>query len=418
MIIKKIQKNKHNWCGGKKGSVLIMTLVIFGIIVVTALSVALTTLRHMKTSMQASKTNIAYQNADEGVDRVMTAILKSQKTYNAATPAVIAVSGVTRTCSPTITSSCIVGATCCAGGTFYAGKIVSTDCANNAKNEFIISLLNTTSEITDGCNSTSDISTIAQLRSIGNDNSVGTQRIVEANVSQKDAKIKLLLHMDMATGSQTSVPDNSRVHHTVSAGSSVTISSVAPLPLYISPNYSYAVFDGSSDFLQSSDIPDDWKLGTGSFTVDFWVNFQDDSGIGTQTLFQLYNGSNVLRLDYTKGTHAIGIVLFGGATCTSSWPGVFNNNSWHHFALVKEETTGNIKLYIDGVNNPISSCSNNSSNANLSGITIGKAGLGGTNLFKGSIDEFRFFSAEAFPSDFSAVCPAKPVPPAATCISY
>lgn len=368
--MKKIKYKKN-----KKGSVLVVTLILFGIIVITSLSVALSTLRQTKTSMQSSKTNIAYQNADEGIDKVMTALLKGKKSYNVVSKK-IQINGV-------LNSGCV------------GGKITNGS-------EYAVELFDSSGNPVD-CGSAEDIKIISQLKSTGNDNSLGTQRIVEANVPQKDSNIKFLLHADTTSGGSDFI-DSSRVHHAVSSsgGAIIGTSSIAP----ISPNYGYANFDGNNDYLFTNEAADanDWELGTNPFTVDFWVNFRDDTGSGTQTIFQLdNNNSNILRLDYAQGSHAIGIYLFGAACGSFAWSSGYTNNQWYHFAVVREKTSGEIKLYIDGENKAISSCSNNAS-ADLTRITVGST-FSGSQYFRGYIDEFRLFSDAYWTEEFKNDCP-------------
>lgn len=75
----KIKKTKKWWGTSKKfkASAIIVTFFVMLIILTTALSLALVTIKDMKASIGASKSNLAYQAADEGVEVVMYDILHS-----------------------------------------------------------------------------------------------------------------------------------------------------------------------------------------------------------------------------------------------------------------------------------------------------------------------------------------------------
>jgi hypothetical protein len=404
----------------KKGSILIMSLIIFGIIVVTSLSVALTTLRSAKTSMQASKTNIAYQNADEGVDRVMTEILKGAK--NSDGNSVITIASI-------LDGNKVPGTTCCTGGTTNDDKIVygtvaGTVCNTN-RDEFIVSLYNAAGNpITNGCNATVDISRIAQLRAVGNDNNTGTQRIVEANVQQKDSKVRLLLHMDAALASSNVVVDNSRSHHVVSVPNNITYGN-ASLPS-ITPNYSYASFNGTNQYLSISDNGvNDWKnlsIGSSSpFTIDFWANFNGDTANATRTFFQLRHGAGAdsLILSYNpSGTRTITLTRSGSTslTCTfNAGTTDFPSNGWVHIALV-ENISKDFKLFLGGKKKDFAAACKDDGNININQMIIGNTN-GTSNYFSGYMDEFRFYTAAVWNDTFDTVCPISAVAPA-TCSPY
>lgn len=61
----------------KKGSALVITLIILGIVSTISLSLALVSARERRAAIGVSKTGISYQTADEGAEKVMYDILKS-----------------------------------------------------------------------------------------------------------------------------------------------------------------------------------------------------------------------------------------------------------------------------------------------------------------------------------------------------
>ncbi|HRZ95577.1 MAG TPA: LamG domain-containing protein [Candidatus Moranbacteria bacterium] len=380
----------------KRGSVLVVSLILFGIIIVTALSVALSALRERKTSMQASKTNIAYQNADEGIDKVMTALLKGQKSYN-PTSEKIEISSVL--------SQAKTGLSC-----------VGTPNKLSKVNEYAVELLDSSGNHID-CGSTEDIALISQLKSVGSDNSVGTQRIVEANVSQKEKEIKLLLHADMADGS-TNFVDGSRVHHEINPSGGMNInasSNTAP----IVPNFGYLSFDGNDDYLWTNDVDEDWSKvgigtgGTSAFTVDFWVK-KDNTGNATQTMFYMKkNSTDILEIDYVQPDDLR--IIFLGTTCDFTSSANIADSNWHHLAFVRDDDD-NIKLYSGGkkLDSTPADCKR-SGDAVPDNIMIGAKN--GTQNFKGELDEVRLFADQYWTTEFDTKCPITATAPE-VCKSY
>ena len=386
----------------KDGSVLVVTLILFGIIVVTALSVAVSTLRQTRTSMQSSKTNIAYQNADEGVDKVMKVILKERKAYSSGK---IIIASITGTCG---SQPCLSDATCCTSGGnddwIVSGG--SGNC-NGTGWRFKVSLWDSTpSQIP--CNSTNDISDIAQLKSYGNDNAAGTQRIISANVDQKSKDIKLLLHMDGIDGASNFV-DSSRTHHAVNVTGAKT-SIVASLP-DINPNYSVANFDGSGDYLLTNDVSEDLASTSAPFTVDFWANFNNDTSTSDRTFLHLdgsgSTSNDFLIMKYNPGTKLMSVTTPGG-TCTYSgsgnWDGDYGSNKWIHFAFVRDKDN-KPNLYIDGEKRTLAgSCDYSGNSFSLEKIYIG-SNNSGSNSFLGYVDEFRLVFNANWNGDFEDNCP-------------
>lgn len=61
-----------------KASVLVVTLIILGIITVTALSISLNSIRERKASIGSGRSGAAYQAAETGVENVLNKLLKNQ----------------------------------------------------------------------------------------------------------------------------------------------------------------------------------------------------------------------------------------------------------------------------------------------------------------------------------------------------
>ena len=62
-----------------KASILVVTLMVLGIVLVSALSISLVSVQERKASMGSSKSGAAFQVADSGIELVMDSILSSRK---------------------------------------------------------------------------------------------------------------------------------------------------------------------------------------------------------------------------------------------------------------------------------------------------------------------------------------------------
>lgn len=60
-----------------KASVLVVSLIIMGLILVTALTFSLTAIRQRNISMGSNKSGAAYQNAETGIEKMMNIIVKN-----------------------------------------------------------------------------------------------------------------------------------------------------------------------------------------------------------------------------------------------------------------------------------------------------------------------------------------------------
>ena len=99
-------------------------------------------------------------------------------------------------------------------------------------------------------------------------------------------------------------------------------------------------FDGSGDYLS---IPDstNFGYGTGNFTIEFWVYFNDVSS--TQSIISNLNTTSGLQphLYITSGT----IRYYTGSVIRITSSAV-NTDQWYHIVL--EKNNSSTKLYIDG----------------------------------------------------------------------
>lgn len=107
--------------------------------------------------------------------------------------------------------------------------------------------------------------------------------------------------------------------------------------------YYSGAFDGSSDLLSFADNVA-LQMGTGDFTIEFWINFASISGF--QTPYEKsYTDVGGLLIQTGSGTGRMIVYASNVAVITETGTGVVN--TWIHYALVRN--SGTLKLYRDGV---------------------------------------------------------------------
>lgn len=140
-------KNKYY-----KASVLILTMIILGIILITALSISLTSLRERKASIGSSRSGEAYQAAESGIESVMAALLKADEDATVST----------------------IGDCSVPRGSIYA-------VITGAEYDYQVELKK--EEETEPTNCRTKVCDIASLKSVGSDSGKQEQRAIEAAVA-------------------------------------------------------------------------------------------------------------------------------------------------------------------------------------------------------------------------------------------
>ena len=110
-------------------------------------------------------------------------------------------------------------------------------------------------------------------------------------------------------------------------------------------------FKGSGDYLSLADS-DDWNFGTGDFTIDFWVRFNDVSV--EQHFIAQYQDVDNLAIELYKSTLGSGnrlsfawkyngTYLVNATSAALTW----STGVWYHLAIVRHN--GSVNLYRDGI---------------------------------------------------------------------
>jgi len=144
------------------------------------------------------------------------------------------------------------------------------------------------------------------------------------------------------------------------------------------------VLDGSGDFVE---VPHDpaLNIGTGDFTVDFWVYFNDLSG--EQILVEKY----IERFDPSTSGWTItklpdNVVWLFGQNGSVDFGTVPNTNTWIHYALRRQ--AGVLTAFVNGV--PVASATSiNSNGDSTSSLKFGRRGSPSDT--PGSLDNRGFF---------------------------
>lgn len=369
-MMRKNIKNKE-----KQGSVLVVTLIILGMVLVIALSIASASLKERKASLTSSKSNVAYQSAESAMEKAMEVILQDLRETdeeNASDDILIStVAGKIGTCS-----SCKIN--------IDNYKSVEFMDANGA---------NICCSGTDG---NKDIYEVKKIKSIGADLQSQTQRSINAPTVQKEKELKVLAHFDKYyDSSDRSFADSSRTHAilTPSAPGQVELDNG-------NAKFGNSVFFKGNGYFIGPDI----DLNSNSFTIDLWVKF-DNPGSNEQALVDLNNSLGITYSYPSSDMEHLIIYKFGsGAENRIFYLNKFGNDSsiqsgWHHVAVVRNaEDSDAMALYIDG-DSVLPETGQSTFTGSVSGtLYIGDGGGDfSADRFEGNMDELRIYEGISWP---------------------
>jgi hypothetical protein len=143
-------------------------------------------------------------------------------------------------------------------------------------------------------------------------------------------------------------------------------------------------FDGTGDYLKYLGTSTA-GLGSGNFTIEFWINAPSLNDKFILGLRGGMSGSPHVTTGGFGGTTVGALRWASNAGEILSGTTVITDNTWHHCAIVRNGST--ITLYVDGVSRG-SGTDTTSFEGNGGQIYIGYNNLGG-NDFTGYIDDLR-----------------------------
>lgn len=226
------------------------------------------------------------------------------------------------------------------------------------------------------------------------------------------ANVVLLLHMDGSNGS-TATFDSSSSHKAMTAIGNAKLSTVQKK---FGP--SAALFDGNASYF-STPVSQDWNLGTGDFTIEFWyyANSFPDGGpmLGTWNSSQGQNswliGNPSSGQPGSPPVSAMRFVASANGVYDASTVDIYGTgpgslmavNTWYHIAIVRGG--GSFKFFIDGKLLTTTSIGSQSSNAATNiyynNFPLKVGGIGTTSDANGYMDDFRITKGIArYSNDF------------------
>ena len=186
-----------------------------------------------------------------------------------------------------------------------------------------------------------------------------------------------LWHLDESSGYTAS--DSSGMGKTITANGGIQLTT---------STYEFGTascsLDGTSGYLDIADS-DDWHFGTGDFTVDFWVNFNDVT-TGQETLFSGDTGGEHFQVQWQGGSSNHWQVIVNGASnggpggSTNSYQNfsdTLSSHTWYHIAIVKSSNT--IRVFRNGTQ--VGSDWTDTSSIDMNGIRIGASASPGYFLY-------------------------------------
>jgi hypothetical protein len=169
-----------------------------------------------------------------------------------------------------------------------------------------------------------------------------------------------------------------------------------------------AVFNGTNSYLQLADS-DDWRLGGGCFTIDFWYRIPTGS-IGKYFEVHQYVDANNYWACYIYLNGEVGFRVFsGGVSITYFITSAYTiaADTWYHFAIVRDGS--NAYVFINGVSQVPTVTNLGIAPDFAAPLRLGEHGSGLGYWFNGYIDELRIVKGVArWTSNFTP--PAQPYP--------
>jgi len=215
-----------------------------------------------------------------------------------------------------------------------------------------------------------------------------------------DSYTKLMLHFDGADAS-TTFTDSSLTGRTMTAVGTAQLDTAKHKFQTAS-----GLFDGNSDYLTTPDSAD-WNFGTGDFTIDCWVRFNNLPTLNLRAPIcgQYDDANNMWWFGFVTTSGGTSLEIFARNTAGEIYQDyqlipTITTNVWYHVAVVRNGTT--FSLYLNG--NLLNSGTEADAFPNLTSVLyVGWNQYGGNPYyFDGWMDELRISKGIArWTSDFT-----------------
>jgi len=167
-----------------------------------------------------------------------------------------------------------------------------------------------------------------------------------------------------------------------------------------------ALFDGTGSFVK---IP---ASVVGDFTIAYWVRTTATGATG-----QWYAGKAMIDADVPGAADDWGIGLLGGkagfgtgnADKTIVSTTAVNDGAWHHITATRTNSTGALKLYVDGALQAAAATGPTAERTAPGGIRVGSTLFGGA-YFAGAIDDLRIYNYTLNATQVAAIASPLPAP--------
>ena len=206
-------------------------------------------------------------------------------------------------------------------------------------------------------------------------------------------KVVLLLHGDGSNGG--TIIDTSGSNHTITATGTPAIETSFP-----KWGSGAILFDATAGYL-SAGTSTDWQLGSGDFTIEFWLGDFDWSGVALETpIICLWSTNPGEGLSWIVTVNISNLLQFGcviggipqfGAVSTSGVTGI--GSSYRHFAIAREGST--LRMFFDGVLEYSGSLIGAIDSANNCPLTLGGTNYAGNQYLNGYLDDVRITKGKA-----------------------
>jgi hypothetical protein len=151
---------------------------------------------------------------------------------------------------------------------------------------------------------------------------------------------------------------------------------------------------GENDYLTLTPSTD-FNFGTGDFTIEFWIHPQKRF-TSYPTIFEITDSDHAKKL-YINFRNGANLALTD-ATTVFAQNGLFNLDDWFHVAVVR--TSGQSRLYMNGVGGSSVSCTRDFGGSNNGIVYIGRDHTGGsTEKYNGFISNLRIIKGTALYTD-------------------